>query len=207
MSDDEDKDENLSRMAAEVEKAAQEAQRYRRMDYWQAYPKQREFFALGKQYRERGFFAGSQLGKTEAGAFELACHLTGRYPADWPGRKFDKPIKAWAVGENLKMVRDICQAKLCGEPGSKESFGSGMIPKECFVDEPTMARGEGDAYDTVNVRHVSGGISILRFRTYQAGRGALQGEKLDFCWCDEEPSDIEVYGECLARLTATRGSL
>src|SRR5262249_57472369 len=33
-----------------------------------------------------------------------------------------------------------------------------------------LARGEGNAYDTIQVRHVSGGISTLRFRTYSAGR-------------------------------------
>ena len=47
----------------------------------------------------------------------------------------------------------------------------------------------------------------LRFRTYQAGRGALQGETLGFVWCDEEPDDFEVYTELLTRATATNGQL
>jgi len=207
MSEDEFRDENLGRLAAEVEQQSRKQRRYRAMDYWTPYPKQREFFATGNRHRERGFFAGTQLGKTECAAYELACHLTGLYSHDWPGRKFDKPIKAWAVGENLKMVRDIMQKKLCGEPGNVEAFGTGMIPKDLFVGAPTMARGEGDAYDTIQVRHKSGGISTLRFRTYQAGRTALQGETLDFVWLDEEPEALEVYSECLARVTATGGQL
>ena len=144
----------------------------------------------GLRFRERGLFAGTQLGKTECAAYEVACHLTGEYPPDWPGRKFTQPIKAWAVGDNLKMTRDIMQKKLCGEPGDVAAFGSGMIPKHLFVGDPTLARGEGNAFDTVQVRHKSGGTSTLRFRTYQAGRMALQGETLNLVWADEEPEQI-----------------
>ena len=57
------------------------------------------------------------------------------------------------------------------------------------------------------MRHLSGGISTLRFRTYQAGRGALQGETLDIVLCDEEPADFAVYSELLSRVTATGGML
>ena len=74
--------------------------------------------------------------------------------------------EAWAVGDSLKMNRDIMQKKLCGEPGSKEEHGAGFIPKDSFIEEGiVLARGEGNAYDTIQVRHVSSGISTLRFRT------------------------------------------
>jgi hypothetical protein len=180
----------LGRLAAEIEQASKDQRRFRAMDYWRPYPKQLQFFATGQRYRERGLFAGTQLGKTESAAYEVACHLTGEYPPDWPGRKYPGPIKAWCVGENLKMVRDIMQKKLCGEPGTLEAFGSGMIPRHLFIGEPVLARGEGNAYDTIQVRHKSGGISTLRFRTYQSGRTALQGETLDLVWCDEEPEAL-----------------
>ena len=206
--DDQQHDPEVGRVAAEIEKLTQESKLYRKLDHWLPYPKQRQFLEAGARYRERGFFAGSQLGKTECGAYEMACHLTGLYPADWSGRRFNKPIKAWCVGENLKMVRDIMQAKLCGQPGNEELLGSGMIPKHLIVPGSIVAaKGEGQAFDTSQVRHVSGRVSTLRFRTYQAGRVALQGETLDFIWLDEEPSDFEVYTECLARITATNGCL
>jgi phage terminase large subunit-like protein len=203
---DEHEDRELGRMAAEIERASRDARRYRMRDFWSAYPKQLAFFATGR-FRERGLFAGTQLGKTEAGAFETACHLTGEYPTWWPGRVIEKPARAWCAGQNLKMVRDIMQKKLCGEPNNIELHGTGMIPKHLFVGEPVLARGEGGAYDTINVRHRSGGVSVLRFRTYAAGPMALQGETLDFCWADEEPEDAAVYNELLARTVATGGFL
>jgi phage terminase large subunit-like protein len=204
MSDDE-QDRELGRVAAEIATAAGMAQKYRRADYWLPYIKQKEFFDLTLRHREVALFAGNQLGKTEAAAFMLACWLTGIYPKWWRGRKFPGPIKAWAVGDSLKMTRDIMQKKLCGEPGSKEEHGTGFIPKALFVGDPVLARGEGNAFDTIQVRHVSGGISTLRFRTYSAGRVALQGETLDVVWLDEEPDDPAIYGECLTRVTATSG--
>jgi phage terminase large subunit-like protein len=199
---EDDRDHEVGRKAAEIEAAARKAQRYRRMDYWRPYPRQEEFIALTRRYRESGFFAATQVGKTETAAFVTAANLTGLYPKWWPGCRFDDAISAWAVSESLKMSRDVVQKKLCGEPGSKEDFGSGMIPRHLFVGDPVMARGEGDAIDTIQVRHVSGGISTLRFRTYQAGRQALQGATLDFLWLDEEPDDLEIYSECLARISA-----
>lgn len=200
-------DVELGRLAAEIEAATAEQRRFRAKDWWRAYPKQAQFFATGLQFRERGLFAGTQLGKTECAAFEIACHLAGEYPVDWPGRRWDRPVRAWAVGENLKMVRDIQQRKLCGEPGNVESFGAGMIPRSVFVGDPVLARGETNAFDSIQVRHKTGGISVLRFRTYQAGQAALQGETLDIVWCDEEPDNYAVYAELLARMTATGGML
>jgi phage terminase large subunit-like protein len=205
--DEDDENVELGRIAAEIEAVSGERRKYRAKDWWRPYPKQSEFFATGLRFRERGLFAGTQLGKTESAAYEIACHLDGAYPPDWPGRKFNGPVRAWCVGESQKMVRDIMQRKLCGEPGSVEAFGTGMLPKDSFVGNPVLARGESNAYDTIQVRHVSGGVSTLRFRTYQAGQMALQGESLDVVWLDEEPSDYAVYSECLARTSATGGML
>jgi phage terminase large subunit-like protein len=127
------------------------------------------------------------------------------YP--WYARRDALLVWLLSVGDNLKMTRDIMQKKLCGEPGDVEAFGSGMIPKHLFAGDPTLARGEGNTFYTIQVRHKSGGTSTLRFRTYQAGRMALQGETLSLVWLDEEPSELEIYSECLARISATGGML
>src|ERR1700676_1860763 len=105
------------------------AKKYNKLDFYKPYPKQKEFHDLGATKRERLFMAGNQIGKTWAGAFEVAMHLTGRYPDWWAGKRFDKPIKAWAVGDGSIMVRDTIQKLLCGEAGVDSAFGTGAIPK------------------------------------------------------------------------------
>lgn len=165
------------------------------------YKKHLKFFAAGAKYRERGFIAGNRIGKSEAGAFETTCHLTGIYPDWWEGKRFTKPILAWAGGDTAATCRDIIQNKLLGSIGD---FGSGMIPKDLIVETKTR-RNVPDAIETIRVRHISGGISTLVLKTYDQGREAWQGAEVDFVWIDEECPQ-EVYGEALIRLMTTQGS-
>src|SRR5690606_4786008 len=67
----------------------------------QFYPKHTAFMAAGAKYRQRVFSAGNRVGKTKAGAFEVACHLTGEYPSWWVGKRFDRPIVSWACAVSL----------------------------------------------------------------------------------------------------------
>lgn len=180
--------------------------RYRAIDFFVPYPKQHDFFDAGSRFNERLLSAGNQQGKTQAGAVEMAYHLTGDYPDDWMGRRWDRPIKAWICGESTLLVRDVQQAKLCGEPGLDEAFGTGMIPKERFVGKPSLARGITDAFDTIHVRHKSGGISVAKFKSYEQGRAKFQGAPIDLEWADEEPP-MDIYTEMLARIAATDGSI
>ena len=46
------------------------------------YPRHMEHFAAGLEYMERCFMAANRVGKTVAGAWEVACHATGIY-RDW----------------------------------------------------------------------------------------------------------------------------
>jgi phage terminase large subunit-like protein len=189
---------------------AAERKRFRRLDFFEPYPKQRDFMALGATHRERWLDAGNQTGKSYCGAAECAYHLTGEYPVDWLGRTWKRPVKIWAAGETSLVVRDVQQKLLCGEPGVDTLFGTGMIPKEAFVEKPTLARGVTDAYDTVQVKHLApdgasvDGISVLRFKSYEQGRTKFQGEGIDVGWGDEEPP-ADVYSEFLTRTTATGG--
>ena len=87
------------------------------------YKKHLSFFRAGKEHRERLMIAGNRSGKSTIGAYEMTCHLTGRYPPWWEGRRFGKPIKAWACGESGKKVREVVQEKLFGPPNA---IGTGM---------------------------------------------------------------------------------
>jgi phage terminase large subunit-like protein len=189
---------------AEGLEAALYRKKYQQFYDFRPYPKQMEFLAAGRTKRERLLIAGNQNGKTHTGAFEAACHLSGDYPNWWKGRVFEKPTKGWIAGETSLVVRDVQQKKLCGEPGVDELFGTGMIPKDLFVDKPSLARGITDAYDTIQVRHKSGGVSVARFKSYEQGRTKFQGESIDWGWADEEPPE-DVYAELLTRTVATGG--
>lgn len=178
--------------------------KYNKLAFYKPYPKQELFHSLSATKRERLFNAGNQNGKTLAGAFEMAMHLTGRYPDWWTGRRWTRAIRAWAAGEGALLVRDTVQKLLCGEAGVDEAFGTGAIPRECLLDK-SMGKGITDAYDSIQVRHISGGISILRFKSYDQGRQKFQGETLDLIWFDEEPDKEEIYYEALTRTTATKG--
>jgi phage terminase large subunit-like protein len=181
------------------------AKRENRLKSFHPYPKQRAFIEAGADHRERLLCAGNQLGKSTVGAYEMACHLTGIYPSDWPGRRFDHPVRAWAAGESSAATRDISQRALVGSPGDPEAWGTGMIPKALLVGK-SASHGVADAIDTLRVRHASGGVSECTFKSYEMTREKWQGASLDLVWLDEEP-DESIYIEALARTAATRGSI
>ena len=177
--------------------------RRRRLFAYRPYSKQREFHALGAHKRERLLVAGNQLGKTYCGAAEVAIHLTGRYPDDWTGRRFDGPTRGWAGSKTGEVTRDGVQRLLVGEPKERALWGEGLIPGDDIVDW-SMRQGVPDALDSITVRHVSGGLSTLGFKSYDQGREKWQGETLDFVWFDEEPP-MPIYMEGLTRTNATGG--
>lgn len=169
------------------------------------YPKQRKFHRLGATKRERLLRAGNQQGKSLCLGAEMAMHLTGRYPSWWQGRRWTRPILAWAAGETAEATRDNPQRILLGFPGEE---GTGMIPADCLAldthDMYGLSSGAAGLYDYVRVKHVSGGWSMLRYKNYAQGRKKWQGPPVDFVWFDEEP-DEDIYDEGLARTIATGG--
>lgn len=170
------------------------------------YPRHLEFFEAGAMYRERCFMAGNRIGKTEgAGGYETTLHLTGRYPHWWKGRRFDRPVKWWAAGKTNETTRDIVQAKLFGPiaycDGKKGVSGTGLVPGD-DIGAITWKQGVSDLIDTIRVRHVSGGWSMLGLKSYQQGRGSFEGTEQDGIWLDEEPP-VDIYGECLIRTAST----
>lgn len=166
------------------------------------YRKHIEFFNLGRNYRERIFMAGNRTGKSVAGAYELALHLTGQYPDWWAGKRFAVPVQALACGKEAKITRDTVQQKLTGPVNE---FGTGMIPGDCLDrDKCSSSRAASGLFDGVPVRHSSGGWSMLRFRSYDQGRTAFEGVERDVIWEDEEAPE-DVHSENLMRTMTTGG--
>lgn len=161
-----------------------------------------EFFAAGAREYDRCMLAANRVGKSfGVGGYETALHLTGWYPDWWVGRRFSKPIDGWAAGDTSQTTRDVVQQILLGPV---TDFGTGLIPADCIVGEPTRSAGITGAVDTVRVKHTSGGTSVLGFKAYDQGRKKFQGTAKDLVWLDEEPPS-DVYEECLMRLMTTNG--
>lgn len=170
---------------------------------YRPYDKQKEFHAAGRDHRERLFMAGNQLGKTWAGAYETAMHLTGVYPDNWPGRRFDHPVHAWAAGITGESTRDNPQRLLLGPPADKDQWGTAAIPGDALITW-SASRGIADSVDQAVIRHASGGQSILGFKSYERGREKWQGPTLHVVWFDEEPP-ADIYSEGVTRTNATGG--
>lgn len=164
------------------------------------YVKHVKFFELGKEHRERLFLAANRVGKTDGvGAYEVALHLTGQYPAWWPGRRFTTATRWWVAGDTGATTRDIIQNKLCGEP---DNLGTGMIPGDSIVS--LTRKPVSQAIDFMYVRHSSGGRSWVQFKSYEQGQAAFFGTHVHGVWLDEEPPK-EIYDECLLRTMGTGG--
>lgn len=171
------------------------AERHRRFLHYKPHNKQSQFHALGATCRERLFLAGNRVGKTFCGASEMAMHLTGVYPSWWVGKRFDEPVNAWAASDTGETTRDILQNEYLGNPAKGVV---GAIHPSMLIGEPTGRRGISGAIDTAYVRHSSGGVSQLGFKSYDQGRAKFQGTHKHVIHLDEEPPQ-DVYDECFMR--------
>lgn len=181
-----------------------------------AYTKHMDFFALGAEYRERMFMAANRSGKTTVGCYETVLHATGRYDQYapwWPGKRYDHPISAIVAGDTNLTTRDILQAKLFGKLtrqlgdsiADAVGLGTAMMPRDAII-RAVRRRGAEDAFEEVTARHISGGTSIIKLRSFEQGQEAFQGTEEDLIWLDEN-FPAEIYSEAVTRLMTTRGHL
>ena len=165
------------------------------------YVKHLQFFTLGKTRRERLAMAANRVGKTEGiGGYETTLHLTGDYPDWWSGKRFNRSTDCWGAGDTGTATRDVMQQKLLGD---YNDVGTGLIPKNRIYDL-VKNRHIPEAYETIYVKHESGGLSKISLKSYDQGRRTFQGTKKDVIWFDEEPP-MDVYSEGLLRVMDTSG--
>ena len=134
----------------------------------------------------------------------MAFHLTGQYPDWWNGRRFNRPIRAWAGGASNETTRDICQKELVGQPDDPSAKGTGSIPLK-YIGETVRKAGVPNAMNSLVIKHVTGGWSRLAFKAYEMGKEKWMGESLDVIWLDEEPPS-SIYTQSLTR-TADKGGI
>lgn len=174
-----------------------------RLADYRPYPKQASFHAAGNSFRERLFMASNQTGKTWAGAFEAAMHMTGRYPEWWDGFRYDRPTRGMCGSESVELTKKGVQRLLLGNPETPEHWGTGSIPKEYLVNT-IRHQGVPNAVSGIVVKHVSGGESVCTMASYDQGRTKWQADTLDWVWFDEEPPE-DVYMEGITRTNVSQG--
>ena len=143
--------------------------------------------------RNRWVFGGNRSGKTECGAVECVYLARGVHPY----RSNDRAVDGWVVSLSTQVQRDVAQKKILH-----------YLKKE-WIEEIVMLTGRKDlpesgVIDFIRVRHTSGGLSTIGFKSCDQGREKFQGASLDFVWFDEEPPK-DVYLECRMRLMDKRG--
>ena len=154
-----------------------------------------KFITASLNHSQLAFIGANRTGKTRTGAYIMATHLTGDYPEWWQGRKYLNAVDAWAAGKTNQKTKEIIQYELLGPDNDT---GSGLIPKSAII-KITKKPGVADAVETVTVRHKTGGVSTLTFKSYEQGRDGFEGTKKQVIWLDEEPADASIYSECLMR--------
>lgn len=189
---------------------------YRKVDFYyrdtgefsrDKYPKQMAWVAAGKEFDTRALIGANGSGKTLTVGWEVEHHLTGHYPEDWQGRKFNRPIKIWISGINIKQLRSGVQLLLFG---SYTNIGTGLIPKKEIINDagvPQVWAMAGGVIGNARVRHYTNGVadgwSEIFFLTAEQGWEAFQGFNADIMWLDEDHRERKLVGEAMAR---TRGA-
>ena len=144
-----------------------------RLEYYVPYKYQENFhnaigFQTDQPARQRALMAANQVGKTTCGAFEVAMHATGKYPKWFKGTKFRFPNEWLVASTTNETTRDRCQKDLFGDPMDDKALGTGAVPFE-DIGEKSRKPGVPNAYDSVLVKHTSGGWSKVVFRAYEQG--------------------------------------
>src|SRR5262249_26650870 len=108
--------------------------KYRRLGFYKPHPKQLEFHNLLAV--EKALRAGNQLGKSHAGAAQMAMDAIQWWPDWYKGHRFNKPptierpfdFLGWAACTTSATTRDGVQMKLLGDIRQADGLGTGLLP-------------------------------------------------------------------------------
>lgn len=195
--------ENAVRLLQRLDEKRKTAklEHYAPYDFQKRFHHAEGFQTPGVLASQRALIAANQIGKTRCGSMEIAMHLTGIYPRWWEGQKFARPVDCLVASNTNETTRDICQEALFGDPSNDEQMGTGAIPLRC-IGERTSKPGVPNAFDTVLVKHISGGWSKVQFKAYEQGFKKFMGKPRDVNWLDEEPPQ-EIWSQ-IVRSTFAR---
>lgn len=176
-----------------------EEEYYKRFLDYTPNKKQESFHIAGLTAQERYIKGGNRSGKTHCSLREYSKHFTGIYNENWNGYKFNKPVRAWIGGKTASLIAETIQKDLFGD---KEQGLRGIIHPSLIQEK--RKSGNSEMYRTVYIKNINGGSSKVTFKTYEEGREAFQGSKIDLALLDEEPP-FNIYQECKMRTMSTDG--
>jgi phage terminase large subunit-like protein len=148
------------------------------LKYSDAHQKQREFFASRKIIR--ALFWGNRVGKTEAGAQEVARASLGEHLWIEPG-------EMWIFSPSFDEQKKTTQKKLLR-----------YLPAGRIVDTIWLRKG---IIKELVIDAGGGRRSHITFKSYEQGREKAQGAGLSLIWFDEEPP-FDIWEECFVRQEA-----
>lgn len=154
--------------------------------------------------RQKCLMCANQIGKTYCGVAEDAFHLTGLYPDWWEGIRYPHAVNVLVAGVTVDKVRDTLQHGLFGDPNDDAALGTGLVPKDLIVGKPVRKQGYVNAFDSVGVRHVSGGTSRVQFQAYEQGPKKFMSRGFHVSHPDEEPPP-DIYSQMIRSIIATEG--
>lgn len=190
-------DEQLRQLIKVAEKYDEVKSSSKILDF-HPYPKQAEYIYC--KDKSKALLAGNQIGKTSSMRYEETLHLTGDYPSDWKGVRYNHPIKTWIIGPNHNKVRDTVQFEMLGKPGR---LGTGMIPKD-RIDSVIPKSGTPQGVDIAYVKHKSGGLSEVKFLSLQSDLEQFMSDTIHRAAFDEPPT-VEILNEVRIRLIVLDG--
>lgn len=173
-----------------------------KLTFYKPHPKQLAFH--NASHRFRAFMGGNRTGKTYCGAAEVSMHATGIYPSWWAGKRFSQAVDCWVATDSFSSLKNAIMPLYLGGATELE-FGTGTLPKERIESWRQNPHVPG-SLESVRVKHISGGVSTIYFKSYEQGRDKFQGAKIGVIHLDEEPPQ-DIFAECAMRMAATNGCL
>ena len=190
-------DRERRQLLALVMAAFRQQKIFNKIDFRKWNRAQRELIEATAHYTEILASWGNRMGKTWIAGEIIYRHCRGEYPADWNGRRYDRPVRVMLMGMSRPQIRESSQRVLLNELG--EGLGSGVIPKH-VVDQCDIKyhKDDNECIDYIKIPHLpSGGWSKIISVTQNMDWQTLMGTEFEIVWPDEQINNTRYYSQAI----------